>query len=88
MNAIRPIVSLCIVLSVGSPHSLHAVENSELGTLTYASSASRDSLRAVTSVEVTNDGKFLYAAAWQAAAINVFSRDVGTGRLTHGVKRP
>ena len=85
MNAIRPVVflSLCIVLVVGSPCGVHAVEDNELGRLTYVSSASRDSLRAVTSVEVTNDGKFLYAAAWQAAAINVFSRDVATGQLTH-----
>ncbi|MEO1971650.1 MAG: beta-propeller fold lactonase family protein, partial [Pirellulaceae bacterium] len=36
----------------------------------------------VTSVEVSRDGKFLYAAAWQAAAITVFQRDLVTGELT------
>ena len=37
----------------------------------------------VTSVEVSRDGKSLYAAAWQAAAITVFRRDLVTGELTH-----
>ena len=32
---------------------------------------------------VDEDGKFLYAAAWKAAAINVYQRDLRSGRLTH-----
>ena len=36
----------------------------------------------VTSVEVSRDGKFLYAAAWRAEAISVFQRDLATGELT------
>ncbi len=59
-----------------------ADESYAFGTLRHASSISRDSLQMVTSVEVSRDGKFLYAAAWQAAAITVFQRDLVTGELT------
>jgi hypothetical protein len=46
-----------------------ADENIGFGRLHYASSVSRDSLQMVTSVDVSRDGSFLYAAAWRAAAI-------------------
>ncbi|HIK95826.1 MAG TPA: hypothetical protein EYG03_28095 [Planctomycetes bacterium] len=59
-----------------------ADESHAFGTLRHVSSISRDSLQMVTSVEVSRDGKFLYAAAWQAAAITVFQRDLVTGELT------
>ena len=51
--------------------------------LRHESSISRDSPQMVTSVEVSRDERFLYAAAWQAAAITVFQRDMVTGELTH-----
>jgi 6-phosphogluconolactonase (cycloisomerase 2 family) len=60
-----------------------ADEGSEIGKLLHVSSISRVSLRMVTSVEVSNDGRFLYSAAWQAAAITVFERNRLTGELTH-----
>jgi imidazolonepropionase-like amidohydrolase/6-phosphogluconolactonase (cycloisomerase 2 family) len=60
-----------------------ADETPGFGTLRHASSISRDSLQMVTGVEVSSDGKFLYAAAWRAAAITVFQRDLETGELSH-----
>ena len=51
------------------------------GKLLPASSVSRDGLHMVTSVEVSPDGKFLYASAWQVATISVFQRDPMSGEL-------
>jgi 6-phosphogluconolactonase (cycloisomerase 2 family) len=36
----------------------------------------------VTSVEVSQDGRFLYASAWRAATITVFERNPDSGELT------
>lgn len=60
-----------------------AQESNGLGRLRHASSISLESLQMVTSVEVSRDGNFLYAAAWRAAAITVFQRNQVTGALTH-----
>lgn len=40
------------------------------------------SLDCVTSATVSNDGRFLYTAAWKACAVSQFSVDPRTGRLT------
>lgn len=53
------------------------------GRLEFVAGVPRDSLDSVTSVSISSDGKFLYASAWQAAAVNVFARNVETGELTH-----
>jgi 6-phosphogluconolactonase (cycloisomerase 2 family) len=41
-------------------------------------------LKGVTSVTISKDGKFVYAAAYQASAISVFERDAESGKLTPG----
>jgi 6-phosphogluconolactonase (cycloisomerase 2 family) len=38
-------------------------------------------LRSVTSVAISGDGKFLYAAAFNAGTVTTFTRDVQTGLL-------
>lgn len=52
------------------------------GRLEFADKVNDDALEMVTSVEVSEDGKFLYASAWQAAAVTVWQRDLETGGLT------
>ncbi|MEO7317651.1 MAG: beta-propeller fold lactonase family protein, partial [Chthoniobacteraceae bacterium] len=42
---------------------------------------SSEELRAVTSVRVSDDGKFLYAAAYQSSAVAVFKRNATTGQI-------
>ncbi len=41
----------------------------------------RPELDCVTSVTISDDGLFLYAAAWKARTVSVFSRSIDTGRL-------
>ncbi len=35
-----------------------------------------------TSVDISNDGKFVYMASWTSGTVNVFARDASTGKLT------
>lgn len=53
------------------------------GRLTFKEAVVRDSLKTVVSVSISADGKFAYAAAYNAKAVTVFRRDAKTGRLTH-----
>ena len=55
---------------------------SDFGRLRFVDSVHQDDLATVTSVQVSDDGKFLYASAWNTATIVVFKRDVGSGMLT------
>ena len=48
----------------------------------FSGSTSGEGLNMVTSVEVSQDGRFLYASAWRAATITVFERDADSGELT------
>ncbi len=54
-------------------------EDSELGEV---QTVTLPNLQGVTSVTITKEGKFVYAAAFQASAISVFERDAETGKLT------
>lgn len=49
--------------------------------LTHVQTVTLPSLESVTSVEVSNDGRFLYASAWLAPSLTVFNRDAKTGML-------
>ncbi len=51
------------------------------GRLVQVQKVQADSLRSATSVAVSPDGKFVYAAAFNADAVTVFKRDSGTGEL-------
>jgi 6-phosphogluconolactonase (cycloisomerase 2 family) len=53
------------------------------GSLELVGVFARKDLGAPTSVEVSPDGKFLYASAWRSATHVVFKRDQGTGKLHH-----
>ncbi len=68
-------ISILAVASVGA-------EDQASGTLAYTHSTSSDGLKTVTSVEVSGDGRFLYASAWQPATITVFRREAMSGELT------
>jgi 6-phosphogluconolactonase (cycloisomerase 2 family) len=76
---------VCLVcaawVSIGLVTSVRAQET-EFGQLEFTGSTSGDGLNMVTSVEVSQDGKFLYASAWQAATITVFQRNAKLGELT------
>jgi 6-phosphogluconolactonase (cycloisomerase 2 family) len=52
------------------------------GRLAFTESVGRDSLKTVVSVSLSPDGKFAYAAGYQARAITAFRRDAKTGGLT------
>lgn len=54
-----------------------------IGSLELVEKVSRSSLGSVTSVEVSKDGRHLYAAAWNSSSVNAFTRDKQTGKLTH-----
>ena len=43
----------------------------------------RDDLNNVTCIDITADGKFLYAAAFPVASVTVFRRDISNGGLEH-----
>ena len=53
------------------------------GKLTLIETVARDDLGDVNSVTIDPNGKFVYSSSWGAAAVNVFSRDAETGRITH-----
>ena len=52
-----------------------------LGRLKQVQKVEGDSLRSVTSVAISPDGKFVYTAAFNADAVSVFKRQAGTGEL-------
>jgi 6-phosphogluconolactonase (cycloisomerase 2 family) len=54
-----------------------------VGKLDYVYSVSRPDLATVNWLELSADGKFLYAAAWRLGSLNVFRRDPASGKLEH-----
>lgn len=69
-----------VVLLISCAGTTGAQEGS--GRLEFVGKTTADGLDMVTSVEISDDGRFLYAAAWQAATITVFERNANTGELT------
>lgn len=76
------LLSLILVFAISPSPRISADEPFD-GSLELVSKTARPTLAGVTSVEVSKDGRYLYAAAWQSDAVNVFSRDLDSGELTH-----
>src|SRR4051812_3735746 len=53
------------------------------GRLQLVEAVPRDDLAATVGVSISGDGKFVYAASWQAATATVFARDGRSGKLEH-----
>ena len=53
------------------------------GRLKFETAVTRDDLKTVNSVEISADGRFLYATPWQLGAVVVFRREPADGRLKH-----
>jgi len=53
------------------------------GRLVFDSSVTRDDLQGLNSVEVSADGRFVYATPWPIGAVVVFERDSHKGALAH-----
>lgn len=51
--------------------------------LKHLTTLKREDMQGVCGLEMSPDGKFVYAAAWQSNSINVFRRDEATGQLEH-----
>jgi len=51
--------------------------------LDYVETVEREDLNGVNTGTISADGKFLYSSAWRHGSINVFRRDLKTGKLTH-----
>ncbi len=71
-----------------SPALLHGQDESKTvdaqaypGRLEQVQKVEAESLRSITSVVVSPDGKFAYTAAFNADAVSVFKRQSGTGEL-------
>lgn len=71
-----------LILCANRPSSLVHAQDAGKGELEFVSKVTDDALSKVTSVEISKDGKFLYASAWDAATITVFRRDADSGALT------
>ena len=80
---VQLLVGVCACLVGFSDISAQDSKTTGVGKLHFVDSVKRDDLMGVTSVEVSSDGKFLYASAYIAATINVFKRDAKSGRLKH-----
>ena len=59
------------------------VEANAFGKLEYVDHLTREDLLSVTSIETSPDGRYAYAAAYNASALLTFKRDPGTGYLEH-----
>jgi len=55
----------------------------ESGALVYKDFVTRDDLAGAVGLDISSDGRFVYAASHMARAITVFERDSDTGELTH-----
>lgn len=75
------LLSTCFLGAVFCCASVTKAEDDGIGKLDFVGSTKRDKLQMVTSVEVSADGKFLYASAWRPATITVFERDAVSGQL-------
>jgi 6-phosphogluconolactonase (cycloisomerase 2 family) len=72
------IFGLAVVVLLGASR-----DDKGQGRLALIESEPRDDLDGVVSVTVSSDGKFLYGASWKGANVNVFKRDVQSGKLNH-----
>jgi 6-phosphogluconolactonase (cycloisomerase 2 family) len=61
---------------------LRELKKSAIG-LRHLASTSRDDMQGACGLELSPDGNFLYATAWNSGSINGFRRDPATGRLEH-----
>ena len=53
------------------------------GGLKFEAAVTRDDLQGVNSVEVSADGRYLYATPWPLGSVVVFERETRDGRLKH-----
>lgn len=53
------------------------------GRLKFEQAVTRDGLQGVNSVEISADGRFVYATPWELGALVVFERDARSGALKH-----
>jgi 6-phosphogluconolactonase (cycloisomerase 2 family) len=88
MNSIRRKTFLiCGALALSSVSLVHAQEKSAsakpAGPLKFETAVTREDLQSVNSVEISPDGRFLYATPWQLGAVVVFERGTNDGRLKH-----
>jgi 6-phosphogluconolactonase (cycloisomerase 2 family) len=51
--------------------------------LRHLASHKRDDMQGACGLEMSDDGNFVYASAWNSGSINVFRRDPATGNLEH-----
>jgi len=65
-----------------APHQKEAEPNS-FGKLEYVDHLTRANLASVTSIGTSPDGRYAYAAAYNASALLTFKRDPETGYLEH-----
>ena len=78
----RLLAALCVAAALPTaPPAARSADGSEPGTLTFVETVNLPSLKSVTSVDVSPDGRFLYTAAYNAQTVGAFARDEGTGRL-------
>jgi 6-phosphogluconolactonase (cycloisomerase 2 family) len=73
------------VLAISGGWLLGAQEQSSkpAGRLKFETAVKREDLQGVNSVEVSADGRYLYATPWQRGAVVVFRREARDGRLKH-----
>jgi 6-phosphogluconolactonase (cycloisomerase 2 family) len=83
--ALAPALSIAMLFGglAAAQAQVEREEKAGEGRLSHVATVARDDLGAVTSVEVSPDGKFLYASAWRSATHVVFRRDATTGKLEH-----
>jgi 6-phosphogluconolactonase (cycloisomerase 2 family) len=67
-------------LGVGIVHAAELGDKGE-GRLKLVEAEAHDELETVVSTAISADGKFLYAASWGIAVLNVYARDLKTGTL-------
>jgi 6-phosphogluconolactonase (cycloisomerase 2 family) len=88
MNSIRCKTVLILgVLAVSGGWLVGAQEKSaptkSAGGLKFEEAVTREDLQGGNSVEMSADGRFLYATPWPLGAVVVFQRDNSNGRLKH-----
>ena len=71
------------VLEIGLLTVAAQVETTTPGRLRFEAQVSRADLQTVNSVQVSADGRFVYATPWQTGAVVVFRREIPGGALAH-----
>lgn len=75
--------SLCGFIVPASLLAQSPVEAPNTEPLKEVQIISPDDLRSVTGIDISADGKFLYAAAFNSSNVTAFTRDTETGQLTY-----